>query len=103
MFIHLGKHTVVRADDVIGIFDIEKSTIRGSTKDYLKNAEKNGRVVNISEELPKSFVVSMENGVEKVFISQISSKTLLGRMNLAAKGFKIPGDINFSGGEDYER
>ena len=64
MYLHLGENTVVRTDSIIGIFDMDTSTISKWTKDYLSNATKNKRVINVSMELPKS---------------QISSQTLMKR------------------------
>ena len=79
MYLHLGQSVVVRDTDVIGIFDLDNTTGSYLTREYLEKAEKAGRVVNVSEELPKSFVVCQRNGVRKVFISQLSSQTLLKR------------------------
>ena len=79
MYLHLGENTVVRTDSIIGIFDMETSTISKWTKDYLSNATKNKRVINVSMELPKSFVVCNENNEIKVYVSQISSQTLMKR------------------------
>ena len=76
MYLHLGENTVVRTDSIIGIFDMDTSTISKWTKDYLSNATKNKRVINVSMELPKSFVVCNENNEIKVYVSQISSQTL---------------------------
>ncbi|MCI5802023.1 MAG: DUF370 domain-containing protein [Oscillospiraceae bacterium] len=76
MYLHLGQNTVVRTSDVIGIFDIENASLGKSTRRYLSEAEKKGRVVNVSMELPKSFVVCEEQGRTRVYISQISSATL---------------------------
>lgn len=80
MYLHLGQDIVIKTDEVLGIFDLDTSTIAKSTRDYLAMAEKQGRVVNVSMELPKSFVVcsQKEDGVT-VYISQISSGTLLKR------------------------
>lgn len=81
MYLHLGQDTVVTTDKIIGIFDIDRCTISKKTRDYLTAAEKEKRVINVSYELPKSFVVcSNEDGI-KVYISQISAKTLLLRIN----------------------
>ena len=77
MYLHLGENTVVRTDSIIGIFDMDTSTISKWTKDYLSNATKNKRVINVSMELPKSFVVCNENNEIKVYVSQISSQTLM--------------------------
>ena len=77
MYLHLGKDVLVRAKDVIGIFDLETSTISQITRQYLSQAEKTGRVVNVSMEMPKTFVVCCgEDGAVTVYISQISSATL---------------------------
>lgn len=78
MYLHLGQLTVVRTRDVVGIFDIENSSVAKSTKLYLAMAQKKGWVVNVSEEIPKSFVVctDSDSGETRVYISQISSSTL---------------------------
>ena len=76
MYLHLGQDTVVKFDSVIGIFDMDTSTVSKFTREFLNKAEKNGLVVNVSYELPKSFVVCLENEKVKVYISQLSSSTL---------------------------
>lgn len=73
MYLHLGQDTVVRLADITGIFDIENTSIGKATKDFLRRAEQEGRVVNVSYELPKSFIVCSDS---RVYISQISPATL---------------------------
>ncbi|MDR1565411.1 MAG: DUF370 domain-containing protein [Oscillospiraceae bacterium] len=75
MYLHLGKDTLIKQADVIGIFDLDNTTVSKLTRDYLTRAEKSGRVVNVSLDLPKSFIVTLD----KVYISNISSTTLLKR------------------------
>lgn len=81
MYIHLGQSTVVRSKDLLGIFDMDNTTVMKATRDYLSNAEKSGEVINVSYELPKSFVVCLnkKDKGKKVYISQISPSTLLKR------------------------
>lgn len=80
MFLHLGNTTVIHQDDIIGIFDLDNTTVSKITRDYLTRAEKGGRVVNVSMELPKSFIVcENENKEITVYICQISSSTLIKR------------------------
>lgn len=81
MYIHLGQSTVIRTEDVIGIFDIETSSVSKRTRDYLSKAEKNGEVINVAEDLPKSFIVCKNKNKKekKVYLSQISSATLCRR------------------------
>ena len=80
MYLHLGQDTVIKVSDIVGIFDMETSTISHTTRDYLSAAQKAGRVVNVSMEVPKSFVLGCDkkNRVN-VYITQISSVTLLKR------------------------
>lgn len=81
MYLHLGQSTVITTNDLIGIFDMDNTTVMKSTRDYLTKAEKDGDVVNVSYELPKSFVVCTDkhNKSKKVYITQISPSTLLKR------------------------
>ncbi|EDS11012.1 extracellular matrix regulator RemB [Anaerotruncus colihominis] len=76
MYLHLGQDTVVRTGDVVGIFDLENSSVSKITKEFLAKSEKGGRVVNVSYELPKSFVICVEGQKSTVYITQISSTTL---------------------------
>ena len=85
MYLYLGQETVVPMREVVGIFDMENTTISKSTRDLLSEAEKQGRVVTVSTELPKSFVVCVENGKRNVYISQLSSQTLIKRTKFLKK------------------
>lgn len=85
MYLHLGQNVVVPMKDVVGIFDLDNTTGSHVTRAFLKNAEKTGRIVNVSDDLPKSFIVCSEerkpspaNGDErtKIYLSQLASSTL---------------------------
>ncbi len=76
MYLHLGQEVVVKHRDIVGIFDLEKTTLSKATKDFLSQATKEGRVITVSYEMPKSFVVVLEDGKNMVYISQISAATL---------------------------
>ncbi len=81
MFLHLGNTTVIHQDDIIGIFDLDNTTVSKITRDYLTKAEKEGKVVNVSTELPKSFIVCENEEKEiTVYICQISTSTLIKRV-----------------------
>lgn len=76
MYLHLGQSTVVTHDEIVGIFDLDTTTVSKRTRDFLQRAEKEKKVVYVSNELPKSFVVCAD---KKIYISQISPNTLLKR------------------------
>ena len=80
MFLHLGQERVVNTKNIIGIFDMDTSTVSKFSRDFLNKAQKNGKVVNVSYELPKSYVICNENGEIIVYISQLSSTTLEHRL-----------------------
>ncbi len=79
MYLHLGNNTIVRKENIVGIFDLDNSTVSARTREFLTNAEKSGNVVNVSDELPKSFVVCRENDGYKIYICQLSPITLIKR------------------------
>ncbi|MBQ4569020.1 MAG: DUF370 domain-containing protein [Ruminococcus sp.] len=81
MYLHLGQEVIVDTNNIIGIYDMDTSTISKWSREFLNKAEKEGRVVNVSFfDLPKSFIVYKENEKEEiVYISPLSSKTLLKR------------------------
>ena len=85
MYLHLGQSTVVKTESIIGIFDLDTATVAKPTRDFLREAEKQGRVINVTYELPKSFIVCEEESKITVYISQLSTTTLL----------KRAGNINF--------
>lgn len=66
----------MRTDDIVGIFDIENTSVSRLTRLFLKNAEDEMRVTNVSNDLPKSFVVCDDGAGRRVYISQISPATL---------------------------
>lgn len=76
MYMHLGNETAINLKSVTGVFDLENTTIGRDTKAFLDRAAKENRIVNVSMEMPKSFIVCMEHGRETVYISQISAATL---------------------------
>ena len=71
-------------ESVIGVFDLDNTTGSHITRKFLSEAERAGRVVSVSDELPKSFVVCGGGGGYKVYLSQLTSQTLLKR---AESGF----------------
>jgi hypothetical protein len=75
MYLHLGQETTVKKREVIGIFDIDKCSVSPVTRQYFKKSEEKKRVVNISDELPKSFIVTGTKD-KKMYISQLSPITL---------------------------
>lgn len=81
MFLHLGSDVVVNSKDIIGIMDMENTSTSKITREYLQKAEKENEIINVSyEDLPKSYVIIKNKNERKIYISPISSATLLKRL-----------------------
>ena len=79
MYLNIGNDMAVREKSVIGIFDLDNTSTSKRTRSFLEKAQKNGEIVPC-DDLPKSFIVTMEYGMTKVYESALSSATLEKRM-----------------------
>ena len=79
MYLQLGNDVVVRKDEIIAIFDMDNTTISKHSRNFLINAQRIGQVVDITDDLPKSYIVAEDGLNTKVYISSVSSKTLYKR------------------------
>ena len=75
MYIHLGRNYVLNDRDVIGIFNLETTTISPRGREFLNYAQKNGAVVSLSEELPQCYVLA-DTPVDTVYLSELSSTAM---------------------------
>lgn len=83
MYLHLGSETVVNTKDIISIMDLESSSVSKFSKEFLKTAEEEGFVRNVSEEIPKTFIICEEKGQSVIYLTNISTKALAGRIRKA--------------------
>jgi len=66
--------------DIIGIFDLDNTTWSFRTRRFLERAEREGRVVTIGDDLPRSFVLTCSgDGGPTVYITALSSIALSAR------------------------
>ena len=87
MYLHLGQSVVVPYEAVLGIFDLDNASWSHRTRTFLEKAEREGRVVLATEDLPRSFVLCQRWGDGPIiYLCQPSSATLKNRME--GKGFE---------------
>ena len=90
MYIHIGQDSLVTDDEIIGIFDMENTTVSGATRDFLKRAQKENLVEDVCYDLPRSIVVCRDYiGGERVYITQIAPATLLKRSRAEIGGIAL--------------
>lgn len=80
IYLHIGNNFSVDIRDIVGIFDIENTTVEKCTKILLDRAEKEKKCVYTSYEMPKSFIITVKKGNEKLYISPLSAATLRKRI-----------------------
>ena len=76
MYLHLGGDTVVATGDVLGIFDLDNASWSKHTRAFLRRVQQEGKVINVTDDLPRSMVLCRINGEARVYISLLSSATL---------------------------
>ena len=84
MYLNLGQSVVVHRSDIIGIFDLDNTSSSFRTRKFLEQAEREGRLISVFDDLPKSFVVCQKkDGETVVYLSQLLPATLRGRVENA--------------------
>ena len=76
MYLHIGNGKSVKKKHIIGIFDLDTSTVTKTGKDFINKSERLGNVEYDDDDLPRSFVLVEENKKYKVKLSRISTKGL---------------------------
>lgn len=80
MYLEIGGEQLIRTKNLLGIFDLDNTTVNKATREYLSEAEKTGFSETVSYDLPKSFLVTVEKNDRKVYISPFSTATIFKRL-----------------------
>ena len=79
MYLSIGNDMAVRDRNIIGIFDMDNTSTSKRTREFLAKAEQNGEVVPC-DDLPKSFVLTAEYGLDRIYLTALSAATLEKRL-----------------------
>lgn len=71
-YLYLGSERSVRCDEIIGIFDMDNTTVSKHTRKFLNQAEAAQKVVLLTYDIPESFVLC-DNAV---YLAQPSPRSL---------------------------
>ena len=74
MYLNIGSDMAVREKSIIGIFDLDNTSVSKRTRNFLTRAEQEGRVIPC-DDLPKSYVLATEYGIDKIYLTGLSSAT----------------------------
>ena len=79
MYLNIDNDMAVRERSIIGIFDLDNTSTSKRTRQFLEKCEKEGQVVPC-DDLPKAFVLTAEYGLDRVYLTALSSSTLEKRL-----------------------
>ena len=82
MYLSIGNDMAVRDRSIIGIFDLDNTTVSKRTRVLLSAMQKAGRVHDACEAgtIPKSMILTEYAGERGLWLSQYSPQTLARRM-----------------------
>ncbi len=83
MYLHLGDNVMVNLKDIIGIFSMEEAGNSSENIAFLNTAQDEGFIRRISEDYPRSFVVTEQDHKAVIWLSPISTQTLIRRADPA--------------------
>ena len=80
IYLHIGNNYSVDVRDIVGIFDMDNTTVTGITKKLLDRAEKEKKVFYATHDLPKTYIITVRKGKELIYVSQLAASTLKKRL-----------------------
>lgn len=81
MLLNIGQDKIISDREIIGIFDLDNTTVSKATRDYINFSVKKDECVTVSpEDLPKSFIVCEKNSKRTVYISPFNTATVFKRL-----------------------
>lgn len=72
LFLSVSRNISVDTEIIIGIFDMDTSTVSPETRSFLRALQSDEKLVSDVRDIPKSFVVTKN----KTYLSQLASQTL---------------------------
>ena len=82
MYVRLENQMLLQTERIVGIFDLDTTTVSKHTRDFLAKKEQQGKVKTLSSELPKAFLL-LNNG--KIYITQLSTATIKKRIKIGIR------------------
>lgn len=81
MYAEIGLNLSVREDQILGVFDLDNTSWSKITREFLKSAEDAGEVIEATDSLPKSFVLTQQYGQNRVYLTKNNSAILQKKLN----------------------
>lgn len=79
MYLHIGGEYAVKISDIVAVFDMDNTTVAKASRNFLSAAQKRNEIINTTDDIPKSYVITFSNKKVNVYLSALSSIALLRR------------------------
>ncbi len=79
MYLHIGQDFIIPSQSIVGIYDMDTSTISKHTRRFLAEMEQNGAVVALFDDLPRACIHCVEGGETVLYLTQLSPRAILRR------------------------
>ena len=73
MYVDIDTDSLVNGDDVVGIFDLDNTTVNKFTNEFLNKMQAEGKIEYLVSDIPKSFILIIDG---TVFVVELSSQIL---------------------------
>ena len=83
MYLNIGGDILIDAKKIVGIFDMDNTTVSRLGRGFLPKAQSDGIIINATEDLPKSYVVTRQGNETRVYISSFAPRVLSKRLKTA--------------------
>ena len=88
-YLQLEKGESIDKTTVIGIFDIETASMSQATKELFRRKEEEHGVVSVSNDLPKSFVLTENEFNDSVYITGLSTESIKKRLDNSIRSHSV--------------
>ncbi len=85
MYVDIGYDLAVRAGQVLGVFDLDNTSWSKRTREFLQRAQEDGSIIEATDELPKSFVLTYEYGQTRIYLTKFNAAVLAKRFVQSGK------------------
>lgn len=84
-YLQLEKGESIDKSEIIGIFDIDISSVSPNTKEFFRRMEEEKGVISLCNDLPKSFLLTDGEFVDRIYITGLSSESIKKRLETDIK------------------
>jgi len=88
MYLHIGGDFILSLNEIVAILDLEYTTIMRDSRDFVREAGQRGVVVPVSDDMPRSLIVTTHDNGSRIYLSPISCGTLRKRAEKILKIFR---------------